>query len=84
MIGEISIGTIAAILTTVSFLPQVIKSFKSRSTKDISSPMYVLFVAGVFLWTLYGIMIGDYPLIISSGITFTLSATILFLKNRHG
>ena len=78
------IGLAAAFCTTVAFLPQVIKTWRTRSTKDISLAMFLVFTTGIFLWLVYGVIIRDVPLITANGITFVLSATILYLKLRHG
>lgn len=74
------IGFLAAVLTTSSFLPQVIRVVKTRSTKDISLAMFIIFCAGVFLWLVYGIMLGATPIIIANGITFILAGIILIFK----
>jgi MtN3 and saliva related transmembrane protein len=81
---ETIVGTAAAALTTLSFLPQVIKTWKSRSTKDISLAMFIAFCAGVFLWMVYGIMIWSWPVIIANAVVFILGAIILALKIKHG
>jgi MtN3 and saliva related transmembrane protein len=78
------LGFVAAFLTTVAFLPQVLHTIRTRSTHDISLKTYVMYSTGLFLWALYGWFIGDLPLIISNVITFGLAATILSLKLRHG
>jgi MtN3 and saliva related transmembrane protein len=74
------IGYVAAFLTTLSFLPQAIKTLKERDTSGISLLMYSMFVAGVALWLLYGILIGNKILIISNSITFLLSGAVLWVK----
>lgn len=73
-------GTIAAILTTASFLPQAIKTIKTKDTKGISTGMYSMFVIGVFLWIIYGIQLKDMPIIIANVITFVLASIILGFK----
>lgn len=78
------IGLIAAICTTASFLPQVIKTWRSKKTKDISFLMYAILAMGLLLWLIYGIMIRDFPLILANGISFCLALCVLFLKIRHG
>lgn len=78
------IGLAAALCTTIAFLPQVIKTWRTRSTKDISLVMFVVFTTGIFLWLVYGAMLGDVPLIAANGTTFVLSGTILYFKLRHG
>jgi len=78
------IGLIAAICTTASFLPQVVKILKSRRTGDVSLLMYSILTTGLFLWLVYGILIKDVPLILANSISFTLSLSVLLLKIRHG
>ena len=78
------IGLAAAFCTTIAFLPQVIQTWRTRSTKDISLWMFLVFTTGIFLWLVYGVIIRDVPLIMANGITFVLSATILYFKLRHG
>ncbi|MGL5021267.1 MAG: SemiSWEET transporter [Mycoplasmatales bacterium] len=74
------IGTIAAILTTISFLPQVIKVVQTKDTSAISLPMYIMFVAGIFCWVIYGFMLNDMNILIANLITLILSSTILIFK----
>ena len=79
-----AIGLAAAFCTTIAFLPQVIKCWRTRSTADISLVMFVVFALGVSLWLVYGLMTGDLPLIAANGVTLVLAGTILVLKLRHG
>jgi len=76
------IGTLAAVLTTVSFLPQVYKTWKSRDTSGISLSMYAIFVTGIACWFAYGIALDSWPMIISNAITLLLSGSILVMKIR--
>ena len=78
------IGLGAATCTTCSFLPQVIKACRSRSTQDISAGMFVLLTTGNAMWLLYGALINDLPLVVANLITLALVATILGLKLRYG
>jgi MtN3 and saliva related transmembrane protein len=78
------IGLAAAFCTTIAFLPQVIQTWRTRSTKDISLAMFLVFTTGIFLWLGYGAILHDVPLIAANGITFVLSGTILYFKFRHG
>ena len=78
------VGLVAAFLTTVAFLPQVVHTIRTRSTHDISLRMYSLYTVGIFLWLIYGLLLRDVPLIASNIVTFLLSGTILALKLRHG
>lgn len=74
------IGYFAAVLTTISFLPQVLRVIVTRKTRDISRNMYIILNSGVFLWLVYGIMKSDLPLILANSITLIFSLTILFFK----
>lgn len=78
------IGSIAATLTTASFIPQVWRVWHSRHTADISLGMYILFTIGVGLWLVYGIMLGSLPIIIANSITFLLAGAVLVMKLRFG
>ena len=78
------IGLIAAICTTCSFLPQVIKILRSKRTKDVSLLMYAILTTGLFLWLVYGLILKDFPLILANSISLTLSLCVLLLKIRHG
>ena len=77
------IGFGATICSIVAFMPQVIKSFKTKSTKDLSLGMYTIFTTSQVLWLLYGIMITSLPVMITNAITFTLSLTILMYKLKY-
>lgn len=77
------IGLLAATCTTFSFLPQAIKVIKTKHTKDLSLVMYSVFTLGVFLWLVYGMLVGDIPLIIANIITFLFAATILVMKIKY-
>jgi MtN3 and saliva related transmembrane protein len=79
-----AIGLLAALLTTAAFLPQVLHTLATRDTRGISLRMYVIFVAGVLLWLIYGVLTGDLPLILANGVTLLLAGAILVLKLRHG
>ena len=77
------LGLIAGALTTIAFIPQVIKAWKSKHTQDISLGMFAIFSAGVFLWLLYGIQIGATPIIFANVVTLVLALTILILKIKY-
>ena len=78
------IGLAAAFCTTIAFMPQVIRAWRTRSTTDLSLSMFLVFTTGIFLWLVYGLILQDVPLIAANGTTFVLSGTILYLKLRHG
>ena len=73
----------AAFGTTVSFLPQAIKTIQTKNTSGISLAMYSLFTAGTFLWMIYGIMSGSLPVAVANVITFVFASIILLYKIRY-
>lgn len=77
------IGLAAATLTTVAFVPQVVRTWRTRSTHDISLPMFLVLAAGIVLWLIYGAMIRDMPLILANLVTLVLVLMILFFKLRY-
>ena len=79
-----SIGLVAAILTTFSFIPQAYKVYKTQKTTDLSLGMFSLFTLGVLLWTIYGILLAAFPIILANTITFILALYILIMKIRYG
>ncbi len=78
------LGFIAAACTTAAFLPQAVKAWKTRGTRDISLLMYLVFMAGVALWMVYGILISDCPVTIANAVTLLLAAVILAAKLKFG
>ena len=76
------LGLVAGACTTIAFLPQVIKTWKSRSAKDLSLGMFSFFCFGVLLWLIYGIMVNDLPVIIANMLTLMLASSLLFFKLR--
>ena len=77
-------GYVAAALTTLAFVPQAVKTIRSKDTRSISLGMYVVFTIGIGFWLIYGISLGSMPMILSNIVTLGLSATILGLKLRYG
>jgi MtN3 and saliva related transmembrane protein len=78
------LGMIAGILTTVAFVPQVWRVWRTRSTRDISLGMYLVFTTGVGFWLIYGLVLGAWPIIVANCVTLILTGTVLVLKLRHG
>ncbi|APZ41909.1 SemiSWEET transporter [Acidihalobacter ferrooxydans] len=79
-----SIGLAAGALTTVAFLPQVIKVWRTRSARDLSLGMYFTFTLGVALWLIYGILLHAWPIILANAVTLLLAGAILALKLYEG
>ena len=77
------LGLSAGCLTTLAFVPQVLKTWRSKSGNDISLGMFLLFSAGVLLWLVYGILIEALPVILANAVTLLLSLAILVLKLRY-
>jgi MtN3 and saliva related transmembrane protein len=84
-IMEISqfIGLAAGTITTVSFLPQLIRTARTRSSRDLSLGMVCLFVTGIILWLVYGIMTHALPVICANTVTLVLAAVLLFLIIKY-
>ncbi|MCW5911971.1 MAG: SemiSWEET family sugar transporter [Cyclobacteriaceae bacterium] len=76
------LGLVAGFLTTVAFVPQVVKTWRSKSARDLSLVMFLLFCTGIFLWMIYGFMINELPVILWNIITLVLALIILFFKLR--
>lgn len=74
------LGFLAGFLTTVSFLPQVVKSLRTRHMGDFNLLFIVLMLLGLVLWTVYGFMLGQLPLIVANGVTIALNLVLLWLK----
>jgi MtN3 and saliva related transmembrane protein len=75
-------GLVAAFLTTVAFLPQVIQTWRSRSTAGLNLPMLVVLASGIALWLCYGLGTGQLPVILANGVTLLLVGVLLALKLR--
>ena len=78
------IGLMAAVLSTISFLPQVLQAFRTKHTKDISLATFLLLSIGIILWLIYGILIGELPIILANSVTLILSLSILIMKIKYG
>lgn len=78
-----TIGFAAGTCTTLSFVPQVIKAWRTRSTGDLSTTMLAAFTAGVVLWLLYGLALGSLPVILTNAVTLVLTGVLLVLKLRE-
>ena len=79
---ESYLGFLAAFCTTIAFVPQAVKVYKSKHTKDISLGMFSLLVIGIVLWLWYGVLIKSYPIIISNAVTIIFALYIFIIKIR--
>ena len=75
---------LAAAGTTLAFVPQAIKVIRTKQTKDLSLPMYIILNIGLALWLTYGLLITDWPIILANTVTLIFALTILVLKIKHG
>jgi MtN3 and saliva related transmembrane protein len=78
-----TLGYIAGILTTVAFVPQVLQIYKTKSAKDVSLAMFLIFTLGVTMWLIYGIKVNAFPVIAANGVTLILALIILFFKFKY-
>ncbi|HRC60493.1 MAG: SemiSWEET transporter [Propionivibrio sp.] len=79
-----AVGYAAAILTTISFVPQVLKVWRTRSARDVSLGMYSLFTLGIFTWLVYGVLIESWPVILANFVTLVLAGMVLAMKLKFG
>ena len=77
------LGIVAGTLTTIAFLPQVWRTWKTKSAKDVSFIMLISFMSGLVLWLIYGIILNALPIILANGITLVLNFIILWLKIKY-
>lgn len=78
------VGLAAGTCTTAAFLPQALKAWRTRSTRDLSLSMFLVFVAGIVLWLAYGLILGDLPIVVANALTLLLAGSILAMKLKHG
>lgn len=76
------LGLVAGLFTTIAFVPQVVKIWRSKHAHDISLAMFLLFSAGVALWIVYGFIIASLPVILANSVTLVLALAILIMKLR--
>jgi MtN3 and saliva related transmembrane protein len=84
IIGHDTLGLLAGALTTIAFVPQVVRIVKTRSARDISWGMFGIFSVGIVLWLWYGVRLASLPLIAANVVTLLLALVILLLKWRFG
>ena len=77
------LGLVAALFTTISLFPQLLKVWKTKSTKDISIGMFAFFCSGVFLWFIYGFFLQDFPIIIANSLAFIQAVIIIAFKVKY-
>ncbi|MGH1398811.1 MAG: SemiSWEET family sugar transporter [Alphaproteobacteria bacterium] len=78
------IGFVAGFLMSVSFIPQAIKSIKTKDTKSLSLPSYLMYVTACVLWLSYGVALGSPPMILWNAITVGVAGMVLYTKIKYG
>jgi MtN3 and saliva related transmembrane protein len=77
------LGLAAGALTTMAFLPQMVQTWRTKSAKDVSYSMLITFIIGLFLWLVYGIILGAVPIILANALTLFFNLIILWLKIKY-
>jgi MtN3 and saliva related transmembrane protein len=78
------LGYLAATLTTVSFVPQVWRTFRTKDVSGISLKMYSVFTLGIAVWLAYGIVLGEVPMMIANSVSLVLASAVLVMRIRYG
>jgi MtN3 and saliva related transmembrane protein len=78
------LGSLAGACTTLAFVPQLVRVYRTRSTKDISLGMFLVFCTGISLWLVYGLRVDAMPIVVANGVTLVLAGAILVAKLRFG
>lgn len=78
-----TLGLVAGVLTTIAYLPQLIKTWQSKSADDLSWSMLIILCVGIILWLVYGFSVHDIPIVAANIVTFVLASVILVLKIRY-
>ena len=81
--AHLILGMMAGTLTTISFIPQVIKIYKTKDAKDLSIATFYIFSCGVFLWLVYGVVMREWPIILANGVTLILIFLIIAMKIKY-
>ncbi len=84
MDGVTLTGLLAAVVSTAGFAPQVIKVYKTRMTRDLSLGSFIILFSGLALWLIYGLLLGDLPIIFGNGCACAMAGYIIIMKIRHG
>ena len=86
MSAENLLGVAAGVLTTIAFVPQVLRVWRTRTARDLSLATFSIFTVGVALWLVYGVMIASLPIVLANAVTLLLAGSILVMKiafDRH-
>ncbi len=78
------IGLVAAACTTIAFIPQIYQVYRTRHTRDLALPTFIIFAIGIFLWLIYGILLGSLPVILANTATLVMCIYVIIMKIRCG
>jgi MtN3 and saliva related transmembrane protein len=78
-----TIGYIAGFLTTLAFVPQVVRAYRTRSVNDLSWIWLFIFISGLFMWLTYGLVLNDWPMILANSLTISLCLLLMLMKLRY-
>lgn len=78
-----TIGYIAGFLTTLAFVPQVVRAYRTRSVNDLSWIWLFIFISGLFMWLTYGLVLNDWPMILANSLTISLCLLLMLMKVRY-
>lgn len=81
--GITILGLVAGTLTSAAFVPQFLQAWRTKSVKDVSMAMYMIFCLGISLWLVYGFLVDSLPVILANIVTLSMAAGILYLKIRY-
>lgn len=81
--AHLILGILAGTLTTISFVPQVMKIYRMKDAKELSMLTFSIFSLGVFFWLVYGIVAREWPIILANGITLILILMIIVMKIKY-
>jgi MtN3 and saliva related transmembrane protein len=77
-----TVGLVAGVLTTTAWLPQIVRTWRSRSAQDLSWPYLLVFGSGIVLWLVYGALVANLPLLVANAVTILFVGVLVFLKAR--
>ena len=78
------IGLVAAVCTTISFMPQIYQVYRTKQTRDLSLPTFILLTIGIFLWLVYGVLLKSLPIVLANTLTLVMCIYVVIMKIRQG
>ena len=78
------IGLVAAVCTTISFMPQIYQVYRTKQTRDLSLPTFILLTIGIFLWLVYGVLLKSLPIVLANTLTLVMCIYVVIMKFKRG